>query len=119
LHRRHRLPSTAGLGLITYNATGLLPMDQGYQQCADHQWLGIKKFIKEHSHDILEIFEDRHRLRFTLITCQVPIDHWYEIFSDPAHIGRCHPGRLIHNAYRIKLKGESTQNKKTSLTQKQ
>jgi DNA replication protein DnaC len=72
---------------------------------------GLKKLIKEQSHDLLEIFEDRHRLRSTLITSQVPVDHWHEIVGDPT-LADAILDRLVHNAYRINLKGESMRKKK-------
>jgi DNA replication protein DnaC len=77
---------------------------------------GLKKLIKEQSHDLLEIFEDRHRLRATLITSQMPVDHWHEIIGNPT-LADAILDRLVHNAYRINLKGESMRKKKTSLTQ--
>ena len=77
---------------------------------------GLKKLIKEQSHDLLEIFEDRHRLRSTLITSQLPVDHWHEIIGCPT-LADAILDRLVHNAYRINLKGESMRKKKTNLTQ--
>jgi transposase len=77
---------------------------------------GLKKLIKEQSHDLLEIFEDRHRLRSTLITSQLPVDHWHEIVGNPT-LADAILDRLVHNAYRINLKGESMRKKKTNLTQ--
>ena len=77
---------------------------------------GLKKLIKEQNHDLLEIFEDRHRLRSTLITSQLPIDHWHEIVGNPT-LADAILDRLVHNAYRINLKGESLRKKKTNLTQ--
>jgi len=77
---------------------------------------GLKKFVKEQSHDILEILEDRHSLKSTLITSQLPIDHWHEIIADPT-LADAILDRLVHNAYRINLKGESMRKKKTDLTQ--
>ena len=76
---------------------------------------GLKKFIKDQSHDILEILEDRHRLRSTLITSQIPVDHWHEIVGDPT-LADAILDRLVHNAYRINLKGESMRKKKSNLT---
>ena len=76
---------------------------------------GLKKLIKEQSHDLLEIFEDRHRLRSTLITSQLPVDHWHEIIGNPT-LADAILDRLIHNAYRINLKGESMRKKKSKLT---
>jgi DNA replication protein DnaC len=72
---------------------------------------GLKKLIKEQSHDLLEIFEDRHRLRSTLITSQLPVDHWHEIIGNPT-LADAILDRLVHNAYKINLKGESMRKKK-------
>ena len=76
---------------------------------------GLKKLIKEQSHDLLEIFEDRHRLRSTLITSQLPVDHWHQIIGNPT-LADAILDRLVHNAYRINLKGESMRKKKSKLT---
>jgi len=76
---------------------------------------GLKKFVKEQSHDLLEILEDRHSLKSTLITSQLPVDHWHEIIADPT-LADAILDRLVHNAYRINLKGESMRKKKTDLT---
>jgi len=76
---------------------------------------GLKKFVKEQSHDLLEILEDRHGFKSTLITSQLPIEHWHEIIADPT-LADAILDRLIHNAYRITLKGESMRKKKTQLT---
>jgi DNA replication protein DnaC len=76
---------------------------------------GLKKFVKEQSHDLLEILEDRHGLKSTLITSQLPVDHWHDIIADPT-LADAILDRLVHNAYRINLKGESMRKKKTDLT---
>ena len=76
---------------------------------------GLQKFVKEQSHDLLEILEDRHGLKSTLITSQLPVDHWHEIIADPT-LADAILDRLVHNAYRINLKGESMRKKKTDLT---
>ena len=76
---------------------------------------GLKKFVKEQSHDLLEILEDRHNLKSTLITSQLPVDHWHEIIGDPT-LADAIMDRLVHNAYRINLKGESMRKKKSKLT---
>mgnify|MGYP001812288618 FL=1 len=76
---------------------------------------GLKKLIKEQSHDLLEIFEDRHRLQSTIITSQLPVDHWHEIIGNPT-LADAILDRLVHNSYRINLKGESMRKKKSKLT---
>ena len=71
---------------------------------------GLKKLIKEQSHDLLEIFEDRHRLRSVLITSQLPVDHWHEIIGNPT-LADAILDRLVHNSYKINLRGESMRKK--------
>jgi DNA replication protein DnaC len=76
---------------------------------------GLKNFIAEHQHDLLEILEDRHGLRSTLITSQLPTDHWHELITN-ATVADAICDRLVHNAYRITLKGESMRKTKIRLT---
>ena len=77
----------------------------------------LKKFIKEQSHDLLEILEDRNRLRSTLITSQLPVEHWHEIIGDPT-LADAIMDRLVHNAYRINLKGESMRKQRQKISPK-
>jgi len=76
---------------------------------------GLKPLVKEQSFDLLEILEDRHGLRSTLVTSQLPVENWHEIIGNPT-LADAILDRLIHNAYRINLKGESMRKKKTNLT---
>ncbi len=65
--------------------------------------------------DLLEIVEDRHDHRSIIITSQIPIDRWYEIIGNPT-IADAILDRLVHNAYRIELTGESLRKKKNPAT---
>jgi DNA replication protein DnaC len=65
----------------------------------------------EQRRDLLEIVEDRHDARSIIITSQVPVDHWYEIIGNPT-IADAILDRLVHNAYRIELSGESLRKRK-------
>jgi DNA replication protein DnaC len=56
--------------------------------------------------DLLEILEDRHGRGSTIVTSQLPIEHWHEIIGDPT-IADAILDRLVHNAHRLTLKGES------------
>ena len=56
--------------------------------------------------DLLEIVEDRYDRGSILITSQVPIDRWYEIIGNPT-LADAILDRVLHNAYRIELTGES------------
>jgi DNA replication protein DnaC len=56
--------------------------------------------------DFLEICDDRYQRRSTILTSQVPVSHWHEQIGDPT-IADSIMDRLVHNAYRIELDGES------------
>jgi DNA replication protein DnaC len=77
---------------------------------------GLSRLNDEQRRDFLEILEDRHATRATLLTSQIPIKHWHEIIDDST-LADAILDRLIHNAYRITLKGESMRKKKSTLTQ--
>ena len=66
--------------------------------------------------DILEIFEDRHNVRSTLVTSQLPVPNWHEMIGDPT-LADAILDRLVHNAYKITLKGESMRKTMKPLTQ--
>ena len=76
---------------------------------------GLDKFVKEQRHDLLAILEDRHGLRSTLITSQFPVKHWHEIIADPT-LADAILDRLVHNAYKLVLNGESMRKKQSKLT---
>lgn len=76
---------------------------------------GLYKFVKEQRHDLLEILEDRHGRRSTLVTSQLPVKHWHEIIADPT-LADAILDRLIHNAYKLVLSGESMRKKQSKLT---
>jgi DNA replication protein DnaC len=63
--------------------------------------------LKDHERrDFLEICDDRYQRRSTILTSQLPIAHWHEQIGDPT-IADSIMDRLVHNAYRIELSGES------------
>ena len=57
-------------------------------------------------HDFLEILEERYGRRSTIITSQLPVTAWHEIIGDPTYADAI-LDRLVHNAHRIELTGES------------
>jgi DNA replication protein DnaC len=56
--------------------------------------------------DLLEVLEDRYGRRATLVTSQLPFDHWHDVVGD-ATFADAILDRLVHNAHRITLKGAS------------
>ena len=67
---------------------------------------GLEKLTLSQRNDLLEIMEDRHGSRSTLITSQVPISHWHKSIGD-ATLADAILDRLLHNSHKLKLKGES------------
>lgn len=91
--------------LTTLAKTDLLVLDD----------FGLAPLNQEQRHDLLEILEDRNSIKSTLVTSQLPEEHWHEQIGDPT-LADAILDRLVHAAYRIKLKGESMRKKKARLT---
>ncbi len=75
--------------------------DWGTHSLADQQRL-----------QLFEIIEERYRRKSTLITAQVPVAKWHELIADPT-VADAILDRIIHNAHRISLEGESMRKKKS------
>ena len=73
--------------------------------------LGIASVAGKQYRELLEILDDRHGQGSTLITSQFPVSQWHEVIADPT-VADAILDRLVHNAYRIDLKGESLRKNK-------
>jgi DNA replication protein DnaC len=78
--------------------------------------LGLAPMSATERRDLLEVVEDRHGLASTIVATQLPITNWHENIRDPT-IADAILDRLIHNAHKINLKGESMRKLRSSLTQ--
>ncbi len=76
---------------------------------------GLEKLSREQSLDMLEVLEDRYGRGSTIVTAQVTLDQWHETISDPT-MADAILDRLVHNAHKINLKGESMRKKMAGLT---
>jgi DNA replication protein DnaC len=76
---------------------------------------GLSALNDQEQMDILEILEDRHEIHSTIITSQLPVQHWHELIKNQT-IADAILDRLVHNAYQINLKGGSMRKKKSGLT---
>jgi DNA replication protein DnaC len=76
---------------------------------------GLTKITAPQRRDLLEVLDDRHNRRSTLITSQLPVERWHKIIGDPT-LADAILDRLVHNAYRIELKGESMRKNRIDLT---
>ncbi len=76
---------------------------------------GLAPFTAAQRSDMLELLDDRYGHRSTLVTSQMPVDKWHELIGDPT-LADAILDRLVHNAYRLELKGESMRRRSTKLT---
>ena len=82
------LRSLTGVQLLILDDWGLEPLDAGARR------------------DLYEILEERYGRRSTILTSQIPVDKWHAFIGDPTYADAI-LDRLIHNAHRIDLAGES------------
>jgi len=67
---------------------------------------GPEPLTPDQRRDLLEIVDDRYDKGSLLITSQVPVAQWHDIIADPT-LGDAILDRIVHNAHRIELKGDS------------
>jgi DNA replication protein DnaC len=76
---------------------------------------GLAPLSDENRRDLLEIVDDRHDRRATIITRQLPVEHWHDALGDPT-LADAILDRLVHNASKIVLQGESMRKRPPKLT---
>jgi DNA replication protein DnaC len=67
---------------------------------------GLGPLTAAESRELLEVLEDRCQAKATILASQVPVEKWYELMPD-ATVADAVMDRLVHNAYKITLRGES------------
>jgi len=67
---------------------------------------GLAPLTGEQRRDLLEVIDDRQQRGSTIITSQVPIENWHDVIADPT-IADAILDRLVHNAHRLALNGDS------------
>ena len=77
---------------------------------------GLEPLKPAHRNDLMEIMDDRHGITSTLIISQRPTDQWYASIGDNT-LADAILDRLMHNAHRLTLKGESMRKRTGLLTQ--
>lgn len=77
----------------------------------------ISPLSREDQRELLEIVEERYDRKATIVTSQLPVKAWYDAMQDPT-LADAILDRLVHNAYKIELKGESMRRKRSSLDRK-
>jgi DNA replication protein DnaC len=67
---------------------------------------GLEPLDAQARHDLLEILEERYGRRSTIITSQLPVESWHAVIGDPTYADAI-LDRLVHNAQRLNLSGDS------------
>jgi DNA replication protein DnaC len=89
----NRLASLAKMDVLILDDWGIVPLQPAERR------------------DLLEILDDRYGKRSTVVVAQMPMEHWHDWVGDPA-LADAILDRLVHNAYRLILKGESQRKKR-------
>ncbi len=71
---------------------------------------GLTTFNQQHCLDLMELMEDRHARKATIIASQLPVASWYDLFAEET-IADAILDRLIHTSHRVELTGESLRKK--------
>jgi len=74
---------------------------------------GLAPLADQTVRDLLEILDDRYDQRSTLITSQLPLDQWHAYLGDRT-VADAILDRLVHNSYRLTLKGESMRKQRST-----
>lgn len=72
---------------------------------------GLQKIDEQQRMDLMEIIEDRHGIKSTLLASQLPVSAWYDIIGEPT-ISDAILDRITAGSHRIELKGESMRKSK-------
>src|ERR1700723_3550537 len=67
---------------------------------------GLAPLPPQQGRHLLEIVDHRHGRNSTIVTSQLPVDHWHEVIVDPT-IADAVLDRLVHTAHRLALDGET------------
>ncbi len=78
---------------------------------------GLEPLDAQARHDLLEILEERYGRKSTIVTSQLPIENWHQAIGDPTYADAI-LDRLVHNAQRINLTGDSLRKTRTAANQK-
>ncbi len=75
----------------------------------------IMPLLDDTRRDLLEIVDDRHNRKSTLVTSQLPVDKWHDYIAEPT-LADAILDRIVHNAHRLTLNGESMRKAHANLT---
>jgi DNA replication protein DnaC len=74
---------------------------------------GVNPLTQPERSDLLEILDDRVATRSTIVTSQLPVEHWHEYLADPT-LADAILDRIVHQSHKLKLKGPSLRKEETA-----
>ena len=74
----------------------------------------MARLTAEQRRDLMEVIDDRHQRASTILATQIPIERWHDTIGDPTYADAI-LDRLVHNAYRIELRGDSMRRRKLDM----
>ena len=90
------MPAPIGSAIAAYAKTALIVLDD---------W-GLNPLDASARRDLLDLLDDRHGQRSTLVTSQLPVEHWHEVIGDPT-LADAILDRWMHRSHHIELRGDS------------
>jgi DNA replication protein DnaC len=109
--RLSRLLDELALARVEGHAARLLARLAKIQLLILDDW-AMAKLTAEQRRDLMEIVDDRHQRGSTILATQVPIERWHDMIGDPTYADAI-LDRLLHNAYRVTLSGDSMRRRKS------
>src|SRR6266700_128319 len=100
IDRKHNLLITGPTG----TGKSWIACALGHKACRDNRSVLYHRLPR--LFEALAVVDDHHQRGSTIITSQIPIDHWHEVIADPT-IADAVLDRLVHNTHRLALKGDS------------
>lgn len=76
--------------------------------------LGLSSLTTQQTQELLEVIEERSGCGSCIVTSQLPVKEWYSYFNNPT-IADAIMDRLVHNSYRLELRGDSMRKVKNSV----
>ena len=78
---------------------------------------GLQPFDSQARVALLDIIEDRHQKKSTIITSQIPVKEWYDVIGEKT-IADAVLDRIVHHSLRVELYGESLRRRKNKMDDK-
>ena len=96
--------------LYNFNSNLSNSVDTSDMQHFLQTYFGLFSLDSQQQLDFMEIVEDRHARKATIIASQLPVANWFDLFKE-ATLADAILDRIVHTSHRVELKGESLRKK--------